>query len=112
MLRVPRLLRADHCTDTVSSPSSARQHFAAHRLKARSGSEDRPGSLQREEIYYATFPLVGLENLERAMTFSGRDIPDVFAQHCAIIVERPSEGVSWFQTYISSACIPKVDPAL
>lgn len=49
--------------------------------------------VQREEIYYATFPLVGMESLEGALVFSGRELPKVLAQHCAIIVERPSEGV-------------------
>ena len=48
----------------------------------------------QEEIYYATFPLVGLESLEGALVFSGRELPNILAQHCAIIVERPSEGAS------------------
>lgn len=47
----------------------------------------------KEEVYYATFPFVGMESLEGALVFSGRELPQVMAQHCAIIVERPSEGV-------------------
>lgn len=47
----------------------------------------------KEEIYYATFPLVGLESLEGAIVFSGRELPNILAQHCAIIVQRPTEQV-------------------
>jgi hypothetical protein len=47
-----------------------------------------------EEVFFATFPLSGLESLESALVFSGRELPSFMAQHCAIILTRPSEGVS------------------
>lgn len=59
--------------------------------RSRAASAGKPTT---EEIYYATFPLVGMESLESALVFAGRELPKVLAQHCAIIVERPSEGVS------------------
>lgn len=49
---------------------------------------------EKEIVYFASFPLVGLEALEAGLVFAGSRLPDVLAQHCAIIVERPAERVS------------------
>lgn len=68
-----------------------RQTFGTPRRRAVS---TRAQDQQKEDIYYATFPLVGMESLEGAIVFSGRELPNILAQHCAIIVERSTEQVS------------------
>ena len=51
-------------------------------------------SIANELVFFATFPLVGLEALEGAIVFAGGQLPDALAQHCAIVVHRPTEGVN------------------
>lgn len=58
-----------------------------------SAQSQAPGP-SKELVYFATFPLVGFERLESALVFSGGELPEVMAQHCAVIVE--SVAVSTF----------------
>ena len=78
----------------------------ASRNSRRTAGCIRAQGQEKEEIYYATFPLVGLESLEGAIVFSGREIPDILAQHCAIIVERPTEQVIVSTNLLRAACPP------
>ena len=50
----------------------------------------------KELVYLATFPLVGLEALEGGITFLGYEMPDVLAQHCAVLVESQEDKVKIF----------------
>ena len=83
---------------------SHRWRAFSKRASGHRNCSSRPQARQREEIYYVTFPLVGLESIEGAIVFSGRELPNILAQHCAIIVERPTEQVNYRLEHAVSSC--------
>lgn len=101
---------------TLSAVSNSKKPIDGH-LSLRSQAKwriraDKSSKVHQEEVYYATFPLVGMESLESALVFSGRELPKALAQHCAIIVERPSEGVSNSWPQVIHPCSDTVHTAL
>lgn len=81
----------------ISAPRPRRDHFHREARPRIAVSYPTEGNSQ-ELVYFATFPLIGLESLEGAINFAGGELPEFMAQHCAVIVERPSEGVSATQS--------------
>jgi len=76
---------------------SSLPRYRLHRKQKRGKLHAGPSTAVKtpgEGVYFATFPLVGLESLETPLVFSGRELPRFMAQHCAIIVGQLSEGVS------------------